>query len=428
VKTESQSFSFHSLIILELPPEFVRLLPPTQSQHKGKKITEMSNWQLPRDLLNEILVRLPAKSLLRFQCVRKSWKSVFSSPEFISMHTQYSESTDNYAHLFHLYKYDREAGVTQYQVHHIDGSFNEFQKLEYPYQIRGREYKFVYNFIHDCKGLLLFMTRMMKDEIDDHGFERLILWNPAIRMSITLPRPCIDEPAGSIHHVHGIGFDHKSNDYKVVRLVYERYSNCSPKAELYKLHTGVWEMVKVADDFKYFIYGNSHALVNGAIHWLGYHKRGWPNPCVEFVVVLFHICDEEFQVMKFPDQLISCLKENYAKEIVVYGGLLALMEYNHHQYIDFSNIWLMKEYGVAESWTKQFTIDIKGEHIRLMFSFRNDRKILLKRQEKLVLYDPETNKFTNLGTEAPEGLIFAKNTFVESLVLLNKVNAIPSVQ
>jgi F-box interacting protein len=272
----------------------------------------------------------------------------------------------------------------------------------------------------------------MKDEIDDHGFERLILWNPAIRMSITLPRPCIDVPPGSIHRAHGFGFDHKSNDYKVVRLVYEQYPNCSPKAELYKFRTGVWEMVKVADDFKYTIYGYSQALVNGAlvngaIHWLGNHEREWPNPCVEFVIVLFHICDEEFQVMKFPDRLISCLKKNYA-EIVVYGGLLSLMEYNPQEYIHFScNIWLMKEYSVAESWTKQFTIDLNG-YIESLFSFRNNEKILWKQKEKLVLYDPKTNKLINLGTKAAEGLIFAKNTFVESLVLLDKVNAIQTVQ
>jgi hypothetical protein len=203
--------------------------------------------------------------------------------------------------------------------------------------------------------------------------------------------------------------------------------------ELYKLRTGVWEMVKVAGDFKYTIYGYSQALVNGAlvngaIHWLGNHEREWPNPCVEFVIVLFHICDEEFQVMKFPDRLISCLKENYAK-IVVYGGLLSLMEYDHQQYIGFScNIWLMKEYGVVESWTKQFIIDLNGQHIGAIFSFTINGKILWKGQEKLVLYDPKTNKFTNLGTEAPEGFIFAKNTFVESLVLLDKVNAIQSMQ
>jgi hypothetical protein len=204
-------------------------------------LTEMSN-RLPCDLQNEILVRLPVKSLLRFQCVCKSWKSFFSSPRFIFTHTQYSESTDNYAHLLH-WQIVRD-GVRQYQVHRIDGSFNEFQNLEYPYKIRGREYSSVL----ECKGLILFTTTMIKDEIDDHahGFEPLILWNPAIRMSITLPRPCIDVPAGSLR-VHGFGFDHKSNDYKVVRIVYERYSDCSPKVEQYKLRSGVWETVRVAD-------------------------------------------------------------------------------------------------------------------------------------------------------------------------------------
>jgi F-box interacting protein len=378
----------------------------------------MSN-RLPYDLQNEILVRLPVKSLLRFQCVCKSWKSFFSSPRFIFTHTQYSESTDNYAHLLH-WQIVRD-GVRQYQVHRIDGSFNEFQNLEYPYKIRGREYSSVL----ECKGLILFTTTMIKDEIDDHahGFEPLILWNPAIRMSITLPRPCIDVPAGSLR-VHGFGFDHKSNDYKVVRIVYERYSDCSPKVEQYKLRSGVWETVRIADDFKYIIYSHTQAFVNEAIHWFGNHKRDWTSSRPEFVIVLFHMCDEEFQVMKFPDRLISSLKKNSA-DIGVYGGLLSLMEYNEQENVDFScNIWLMKEYGVAESWTKQFTIDLKGEHIGPMFSFRNNEKILWGRLEKLVLYDPKTHKFINLGTKA-EGFLFAKNTFVESLVLLNEVNAIP---
>ncbi|XP_059445492.1 F-box protein CPR1-like [Corylus avellana] len=329
----------------------------------------MSNRLLPRDLQNEILVRLPVKSLLRFQGVCQSWKSFISSPRFISMHTQYSESTDNYAHLLHWEEKNDKDGVIQYQLHHIDGSFNKFQKLEYPCQIRDREYSFAL----ECKGLILFTMTMIKDEIDDHRFEPLILWNPAIRMSITLPRPCIDVPANRGRCVHGFGFDHKSNDYKVVRIVYGRYSSFSPKAELYKLCTGTWKTVKVADDFKYTIYACMQALVNGAIHWLGNHLRGWPSSGteLEFGVVLFHICDEEFQVMKFPDHLISSLKKNYA-EIGVYGGLLSLMEYNRQEFIHFScSIWLMKEYGVAESWTKQFTIDLKN----VLFTSKGDQQL-----------------------------------------------------
>jgi hypothetical protein len=130
----------------------------------------MSN-PLPRDLLTEILVSLPVKSLLRFRCsVCKSWKSLISSPRFISMHTQHSESTSNYAHILHCSR-DYE---TPYKLLHIDGSFNEFQELGYPCQFRG------YYQVLDCKGLILFRT------FDN---ESHILWNPVIRMCLTLPRP-----------------------------------------------------------------------------------------------------------------------------------------------------------------------------------------------------------------------------------------------
>ena len=42
------------------------------------------------------------------------------------------------------------------------------------------------------------------------------------------------------------------------------------KAELYKLRTGTWETVKVAEDFQYTIADNRQALVNGAIKPLGW--------------------------------------------------------------------------------------------------------------------------------------------------------------
>jgi hypothetical protein len=92
--------------------------------------------------------------------------------------------------------------------------------------------------------------------------------------------------------------------------------------------------------------------VNGASHWVGNHKRDMASDSPKVVIVLFHMCDEEFRVMKLPDHLIS-LYVNYVF-LKVSGGLLSLMEYNNLS----CNIWLMKEYGVIESWTKQFTIDL----------------------------------------------------------------------
>ncbi|XP_059445496.1 F-box/kelch-repeat protein At3g06240-like [Corylus avellana] len=166
----------------------------------------------------------------------------------------------------------------------------------------------------------------------DDRQESLILWNPAIRMSLTLPRPSIFVWAGIVYRAYGFDFDHKSNDYKVLRIVYEPHAPLE-LYDLYKLCTGTWETARVADDFKHTIYPYKEAFVNGAIHWFGNHERDRASSCPERVVVLFHMCDEEFRVMKFPDHLISSLKENYV-DIWVYDGLLSLMEHNELQYIE----------------------------------------------------------------------------------------------
>jgi F-box interacting protein len=327
------------------------------------------------------------------------------------MHTQHSESTGNYAHIIRWHRYkDIE---TPYGLLHIDGSFNEFQELEYPCQMRGR----CHGVVHDCKGLILFTT-------DNKSH---ILWNPAIRMSMTLPRPRIVVPVQAIskYCIYGFGFDHTSNDYKVLRMVND-YNTLSPlQAELYRLRTGTWETFTGADDFgKYYIYQNTHAFLNGASHWLVFHEASGSR---KRMVVLFDMCDEQLRVMKLPDHLSLSLGADSV--LGVSGGLLSLMVQNGEENVDLScNIWLMKEYGVAESWTKQFTINLKRWRFGAIFCFRNNEKILVwnrKHGRESVVYDPKTQIFNNIKNE---GFFIGKNTFVESLVLLDKVNPMQTCQ
>jgi F-box interacting protein len=318
----------------------------------------------------------------------------------------------------------------QYLLFHINDSFsdNGFQKLEYPCQIRGGDFLNVL----DCRGLILFAPLFRKN-----GLKSLVLWNPAIRMSMTLSQPYkFDTTDREYHiygfkeyHIYGFGFDHTSNDYKVLRmvLIYELGRRLSKpflsRAELYKLCTGTWETVRVPEDFQYIIVDHRQALVNGASHWVGYHKRDMASDSPELVVLLFHMCDEEFRVMKLPDCLSSL--DTYVAKLGVSGGLLSLIEYSFQ---GGASVWLMKEYGVVKSWTKQFTL--KDGCFRPMFSFWNNEMILeleSKNGWTGLLYDLKTHKLIKnerIRSDEFNRSIIAKNTFVETLVLLNEVHAI----
>ncbi|XP_059445428.1 F-box/kelch-repeat protein At3g23880-like [Corylus avellana] len=370
--------------------------------------------QLPHDLQIEILVRLPVKSLLTFQCVSKSFKSLIRSTAFISTH---SESTINYAHLVkgrlnRTGNKVEEMGVG-IELHQFDDSFREFQRIECPSDTK-LDY---FEEILDCRGLLLITEEfLLRGDLS----ESFILWNPAVRMSMTLPTPSIDVRMEPLHayFVRGFGFDPKSNDYKVLRVaVYEDSIEFPPRVELFKLRTGAWETVSFKDDFHYFISRRcSQTFVNGASHWFGYHSRS-------SVIVSFHMSDEKFQVMKYPNVLTGVRCDLIS--IVDFGGLLSLVQYVRSGHDNSCCIWLMKEYGVTESWTKQYTIDLRyWGGWRRSFFFRNKRELLIvTNSEELVLYDPETTAFIDLGISSY--YFHGITTYIESLVLLDQVNAVP---
>lgn len=80
-------------------------------------------------------------------------------------------------------------------------------------------------------------------------------------------------------------------------------------------------------------------------------------------------------------------------------------------------VWVMKEYGVAESWTKLYTISIP-ERLTRTIGFRKDGEVLLQlRNKELVSYDPVTGNVKDLGIFGSIRSFYV-GTYVESLVLL----------
>ncbi|WMV09684.1 hypothetical protein MTR67_003069 [Solanum verrucosum] len=82
------------------------------------------------------------------------------------------------------------------------------------------------------------------------------------------------------------------------------------------------------------------------------------------------------------------------------GNYLCLSDDSNNQYMD---IWWMKEYGIAESWTKQRILkdsiqaDIRGDKFIPILLWK-DGEILMQRDlgTQLVSYNPKENNFTKV--------------------------------
>ncbi|XP_065632121.1 uncharacterized protein LOC136061359 [Quercus suber] len=109
----------------------------------------------------------------------------------------------------------------------------------------------------------------------------------------------------------------------------------------------------------------------------------------------------------------------------VIGGSLSLLFYD--DWFLRSNccaIWVMKEYGVVDSWTKLFTIDLKQEIIRVLCLQKNGNILVeakLPNDWELSSYDPKSQHVKNLGISGRPHYFHVDN-YVENLVLLDKPN------
>ncbi|XP_052184039.1 F-box protein At3g07870-like isoform X2 [Diospyros lotus] len=243
---------------------------------------------LPQELLFEIFKRLPLKSLLRIRSVSKSWRSLISNPQFITLHRDYN---NNNTHMLVSY-YPSELCA----LHYDNPAFELHSEAEFPF---NKPYRF-YRIVGSCNGLICVGYSCVSYAND------LFLWNPSIRKIVTLPKPGIPfESHRALMLVLGFGFDPKSNDYKVVRIVYFHGRNglhkLLPMVELYTLSTGTWRGISAV--VPPYVISNFllQANVNGAVHWIAHN----PTKIGGFrsLIVAFDLNDEVFKEMRLPNEL-----------------------------------------------------------------------------------------------------------------------------
>ncbi|XP_059629761.1 F-box protein CPR1-like [Cornus florida] len=360
---------------------------------------------LPHDVLIDVLTRLPIKTLIRCACVCKSWYSLVTNPSFITTHLNVSSNNSNDLVLIRSV-YGDDANQVNYSLLRCENEvLCDYAKLELPLKTDNNHYLRI---MGSCNGLVCL----------SHDYV-LYLWNPSIRKTIALPPLRVNfQSHGAFVHTIGIGYNAQTDDYKVIRIVYlHKTNNFQPPAEIdiFSLSTGTWRNISHLGPPHIINQWALPVYLNGAAHWISYGKRG-----ENFfrLIVSFHMVDEIFGEIMLPGSISGSNHSGLSVLVAKFQESLSLIDC--HWRNDTWCIWVMKEYGISDSWTQLFNIHA-SVGLRSVVGFTKKGEVVLRfyssterKGEVLLSLYSNTERKMYLSIS---GTTFYADAYTESLVL-----------
>jgi F-box interacting protein len=259
----------------------------------------------------------------------------------------------------------------------------------------------------------------------DYRNKVLYLWNPSIRKFKMLSTPHLTDTS-AFAVAMGLAYHSQNNDFKILRIVYYprmigQVHMLQAKAEVYTLSTDSWREVVTEVESQTIFIGNipeSYCLFhNGALHTV-------VNSAAERDYILsFDVNDERFRKIKLPQSYFDEPFYSDIKSLAVIKGSLAFIVFcsNIDELSCVCHIWVMREYGVVESWTKK-SVPMDGTDLVYNFYVCTDNgELLIENDTGLVSFDPETLNENKLAIEDAQWMNYTPNS-MESLVLLDGLN------
>ncbi|KAL3753204.1 hypothetical protein ACJRO7_000579 [Eucalyptus globulus] len=314
----------------------------------------------PVDILTEIFLRISARPLVRFRC--RSTK----------------------LHKFNLLKYDSD-NFSRVQIHKPPN--NELSDLNTSFIRDGKKFKLV----DSCNGITCFSTF-------DHKIchnSKIFLWNLSTGENMALP-----QPSYHVSNLVGFGFNPLSghpDDFTIVNVnIYvEKWPNYTSQVEVYSFRRNCWKQLGNICPPSLSQHLGNQVIFENFICWC---------PCFRLdreilaLMILYDVAQDAFQKMALPN--IMPLGE---KLISLLDGCLSVIARNSST--KQCEVWIMKEFGVCESWTKLYTIGASTTiiGIRQPIGFADSGKVFIvntfyrglrkKYVSHLALYNIRSQKF-----------------------------------
>ncbi|XP_056697985.1 F-box/kelch-repeat protein At3g06240-like [Spinacia oleracea] len=199
--------------------------------------------------------------------------------------------------------------------------------------------------------------------------------------------------------MYGLGYDSVSDDYRVV-MISHKIPGIEPGCiemfvDVYSVGNGTWKRVDSSPYNHTISDFEAGVFVDGSIHWLA--RKTTDESCV---IAVFNLREEKFRELPLPSLVDKYVVGDFDDEVedLVFDKLAGLGGYlcGYLEFLDNCqsiDAWMMKKYGVQESWTKIFVNDDPYSSFRPICLYKKKQMVLLMHEdnidEKLAIYNSE---------------------------------------
>ncbi|MED6118696.1 hypothetical protein PIB30_005168 [Stylosanthes scabra] len=322
---------------------------------------------LPDEIVIEILVRLPVKSLLQFKRVCKSWRILISSSQFAIHNFRQRCSADRHlpSRLVYANKSYNHCGFGFLPLQPLfknPSATTPVVSFDMGYCIGGIVIR------GSCNGLLC---------LHHLGSRCFCLWNP-----------CTGAASQWIHikfvtslTYFGFGYDHVHDKYKLVT---------AHRQDLIRIYTFGANSCTLGPNFDHPAVGLSgnigkYLSGTGTLNWMAKVKeKNW-------VILSFDLPNETFGQVSLP---YLSGHNTCDPELQILRNCLSFTIDHKDTVLD---VWMMKDYGVWESWTMISRVNLWCPYhnypLTPLSIWGHDVLLLMLPDRRLVLYNSDTGLF-----------------------------------
>lgn len=284
--------------------------------------------QIPEDLLTEILLRLPAKSLMRLKCVSKLWSSLISSRRFTNLFLKTRQQRRLFMHLVNKENHSEFALFSSSSPNpYSDRAVSVLERdLNMPWMLGGE-------FVSALRGLLCVRVQ-----------GRLLICNLTTKQLVELPTIIRRTRLGGVlpnndnnvwdYFCH----DPVHDEYKALNIVWEESKEegkvVRSEHHVLVLGPGVsWRCIQSSTAIPPHRPCSQGISINGVLYY---------GACIDnnntSVVMSFDLRSEEFTLIKLPLDVVMTSSPN----LMNYGGKIAVFDYS---------VSLLATNGTVDLWT-----------------------------------------------------------------------------